>query len=74
MIKVRESTAIKANGKARYDFAFIPDIAFLANPDPLIKNCELKLRFDRADSALALLKAQEGGTCTKIEIKDCYKF
>ena len=72
LIKVRERTAIKANGKARYDFAFIPDIAFLANPDPLIKNCELKLRFDRADSALALLKAQEGGTCTKIEIKDCY--
>ena len=45
LIQVRERTAIKANGKARYDFAFIPDIAFLANPDPLIKNCELKLRF-----------------------------
>ena len=72
VVQVRERTAIKANSKNRYDFAFIPDMAFLANPDPLLKNCELKLRFDRADAAVAVLKLQDGGSCTEIEIKDCY--
>ena len=66
VVQVRERTAIKANSKNRYDFAFIPDMAFLANPDPLLKNCEIKLRFDRADAAVAVLKLQDGGSCTEI--------
>ena len=72
VVQVRKRTAIEANGKCRYDFAFIPDVAFLANPDPLIENCELKLRFDRADPAVAVLKLSDGGSCDEIKIKDCY--
>ena len=72
IVAVRERTAIKAGGKSRYDFAFVPDVAFLSNADPLLKNCELKLRFDRADPGVALLKTAEGGVCSEIEISDCY--
>ena len=72
VVAVRERTTIKSNAKKRFDFVFIPDMAFLANPDPLLKNCELKLRFDRADAAVAVLKLADGGACTEIEIKDCY--
>ena len=72
LVTARERIAIKSSGKARYDFVFIPDVAFLANPDPLIENCELKLLFDRADPSVALLKKQDGGTCTEIKIEDCY--
>ena len=72
VVAVRERTTIKSNAKKRFDFVFIPDMAFLANPDPLLKNCELKLRFDRADAAVAVLKLEDGGACTEIEIKDCY--
>ena len=68
----RKRTAVKHGGKARYDFAFIPDIAFLANADPLIKNCELKLRFDRADKGVSVLKLADGGTLNDIIIDDCY--
>ena len=38
----RERTASKHSGKATYDFAFIPDISFLSNAEPLLKNCELR--------------------------------
>ena len=72
IVTVRERTGIKANGKARYDFAFIPDAGFLGNADPLFENCELKLRFDRADPMVALLKKAEGGSCSEIQIQDCY--
>ena len=72
VVAVRERTAIKDSGKARYDFAFIPDIAFLANADPLIKNCELKLRFDRAEPSVAVLKKDDGGSLSEIQIEDCY--
>ena len=72
IVHIRERTAIKNAGKCRYDFAFIPDVAFLSNADPLLKNCELKLRFDRADPAVALLKTADGGVCNSLEITDCY--
>ena len=72
LITARERTAIKAHGKARYDFAFIPDVSFLANADPLIKNCELKLRFDRTDPSVAVLKQTDGAEIHDIEIEDCY--
>ena len=72
LVSIRERTAVKANGKSRFDFAFIPDAGFLGNPDPLFENCELKLRFDRADPMVALLKKEEGGSCPEIKIEDCY--
>ena len=73
VVAIRERTAIKAAGRSRYDFAFVPDIAFLANPDPLMTNCELKLRFDRAQPSLAVLQKVTGDhTISSIEITDCY--
>ena len=71
-VVARRRTAVKNSGKARYDFAFIPDVAFLANADPLIKNCELKLRFDRADNTVSVLKITDGGVLDDIIIEDCY--
>ena len=70
-VVARCRTQVKDSGKSRYDFAFIPDMAFLANADPLIKNCELKLRFDRADKAVSVLKINDG-TLDDIIIEDCY--
>ena len=72
VITQRERTAVKEGGKAKYDFAFVPDVAFLANADPLIKNCELKLRFDRADPKISVLQKRDIGTLTDIKIEDCY--
>jgi len=39
IVTIRERTAVKATGKAQYDFAFIPDAGFLGNADPLFENC-----------------------------------
>ena len=73
LVAVRERTAIKSGGKSRYDFAFVPDMAFLANPDPLMTNCELKLRFDRAPPSVAVLQNVAGDhTISSINITDCY--
>ena len=47
-------------------------MAFLANADPLLKNSELKLRFDRADKDVSLLRLEPGGTLDDIIIEDCY--
>ena len=72
VLQARERTAIKKSGKARYDFAFIPDVSFLANSDPLLQNCELKLRFDRADPAVSVLEQSAGGSLNQIVIENCY--
>ena len=72
VVAKRARTAHKSAGKSRYDFAFIPDMSFLANPDPLLKNCELKLRFDRAVPEVCVIKAVDGGTLSDIKIEDCY--
>ena len=57
----------------RFEFIICPNMGFLASPDLLMKDCELKLSFDRANVANCLV---EYGTvtnvCTEIEIKDCY--
>ena len=57
-----------------YEFILIPSHGFLASPDLLVKNCEIKLSFDRAPSDVALLThkeiAIEAGK--SLEIKDCY--
>ena len=71
-IVARQRTQVKKGSQSRFDFAFIPDLAFLANADPLLKNCELKLRFDRAEKTVAVLEHESGGTLNDIIIEDCY--
>ena len=70
--KIRNRAAITNGGKTRIDFTFIPNTGFLANPDPLMKNCELKLSFDRADPKCSLLVMEPGGTLDDLIISDCY--
>ena len=54
------------------DFTLIPNIGFLTNPDPLMKNCELKLSFDRADPKCAMLELEAGTQLGNLEILNCY--
>ena len=57
----------------RFEFIFCPMIGFLASPDLLMKDCELKISFDRANAANAILEYDTvTNACTGIEIKDCY--
>ena len=64
----------KSGNMITYEFVVIPSYGFLASPDLLVKNCEIKLSFDRAPSEVALLAntavtTEVGKT---IEIKDCF--
>ena len=61
------------SGKKVYEFAIIPNIGFLGSPDLLVKNCELKLSFDRASSSTAILKTAEPNEelSSVLEIHDC---
>ena len=57
----------------RYEFVISPNVGFLASPDLLMKDCELKLSFDRANVANCLVEySTVTNVCTEIEIKDCY--
>ena len=39
----------------QYEFIIIPNIGFLSGSDPLLKDLTLKLKFDRADTKIALI-------------------
>ena len=69
---IRNRGAHTHDGKTTIEFTLMPNIGFLANPDPLMKNCELKLCFDRADPRCALLALQPGGELSNLTIEDCY--
>ena len=57
----------------RYEFAFSPNAGFLASPDLLLKDTELKISFDRCPPSMALLEVDTITTeCIKLEIKDCF--
>ena len=65
--------AFHVNGETTsIDFTLIPNIGFLTNPDPLMKNCELKLSFDRADPKCAMMELEAGGQLGNLEISNCY--
>ena len=69
---LRHIGASKNGSLYRYEFEFSPTNGFLASPDLLMTNCELKLSFDRASVKHSLIRLDETGTLTDIEIKDCY--
>ena len=72
VVKHRKFASSTSGTIERHEFAICPNIGFLASSDLLMKDCELKLTFDRASVKNALI---EYGTvtnaCTEIEIKDC---
>jgi len=59
--------------KYRYEFAFTPNFGFLASPEPLPQNCELKLSFDRSNWKTAIIGFDLITTAaTSLAIEDCY--
>ena len=73
VVKRREFAAFESGTTRRFEFILSPNIGFLASPDLLMKDCELKLSFDRANVSNALVEYKTvTNACTQIEIKDCY--
>ena len=67
----RTSCAVKVGDTNRWEFVFCPNVGFLGSPDPLIKDCELKLSFDRAQAYNSVLRLDGEERITKpFEIKD----
>ena len=66
----RHSYGTNADGHYTYDFCVIPLVGFLGNHDPLPKNTEVKLSFDRTQSGIPLIAAAEKEL--NLEISDCY--
>ena len=53
-VEARNNCSTISGSKRRYEFAFIPYNGFLNSPELLMKDCELKLSFDRANPKIAL--------------------
>ena len=63
----------QVGNKTRFEFAFSPNTGFLASPDLLLKDTELKISFDRTPPQTALLEiGSVTEECKYLEIKDCY--
>ena len=71
-VSKRVNCSTKHDTKQRYEFAFVPNNGFLCSPELLMKDCELKLSFDRANPKIALTKIHNSTAPTKIDIVDCY--
>ena len=67
----RHSYGTLAEGMYTYDFCVIPLVGFLGNHDPLPKNTEVKLSFDRTSPGMSIIAETEPDNIN-LEIKDCY--
>ena len=71
----RKESAVVSGNNIIYEFVLCPNVGFLAGPDPLVKDAELKISFDRADPATALIKLDATAEVPKyIEIKNCVAY
>ena len=71
-IEARSTCSTESGSKRRYEFAFIPYNGFLNSPELLMKDCELKLSFDRANPKIALTQIDPSSVApTEIKIIDC---
>ena len=68
----RDALGSEDNGKMTYDFVIIPSHGFLASPDLLLNNCELRINFDRADPKVSMIRMSGTDSTPKIVIKDCF--
>ena len=68
----RERSSLVKSNKRRYEFEFSPTNGFLASPDLLMTNCELKLSFDRSSAKHTLIQLADGELGGELEILDCY--
>ena len=76
MVSVRNRGASSAENKRRFEFAYVPNIDFLADPYPLNKGIELKISFDRAPFQCALIQLEQPTTeeSGSIAIHDCHAY
>ena len=76
--KVFPATKVDGKDCRRYDFCFVPDYGFLGSPEPLSKNVELKLNFDREIGKMSVIdfKSKDADDHTILsspwQIKECY--
>ena len=70
--KNRQMMGTEVSGVITYDFIIVPCHGFLASPDLLLNNCELRINFDRADSRLSTIRIDGSDPTPKIEIKNCF--
>ena len=71
-VLARKDCSTLSNGNNRYEFAFVPNNGFLASPELLMKDCELKLSFDRAKAVIALTDVNDSTPPDNLTIMDCY--
>ena len=73
VIKRRNYLYHEEGTKRRYEFAFTPAMGFLASPEPLLNDTELKISFDRCRPETSLIATTSiTHDCEYIEIKDCH--
>ena len=71
-VEARNNCSTISGSKRRYEFAFIPFNGFFNSPELLMKDCELKLSFDRANPKIALTQLDPSSVApTEIKIIDC---
>ena len=77
LIRLRRTGANRAkdsdeNEVHQYEFIIVPNFGFLGSPDPLIKDCEMKISFDRSKPELVLMKIVDNAAdLAQIKIMDC---
>ena len=55
-----------------YEFIFVPNIGFLASPDVLLNNCEIKILFDRAKALNSVIRLSGADELDDVhQILDC---
>ena len=75
IVDKRDEGAVNgSNGKNRYEFAFVPNIGFLSTKDLLVKDCEVKLSFDRTSPTMSVIKKEVVTDISELEIFDCMLF
>ena len=72
IITHREGMGTTDGTDITYDFIIVPCHGFLASPDLLLNNCELRINFDQADSKISTIRLSGSENTPKIEIKDCF--
>ena len=74
MVATRNRGASSSDGKRRFEFAYVPNMDFLADAYPLNKSVELKLSFDRAPYQCALIEIDTPAVpqTGSISIEDCH--
>ena len=73
LVAKRRKGAYEDGNNFRYEFILSPSNGFLQNLEPLVKDCELKIRLERAPWNVAIAAvADDPADMDSIELKDVY--